>query len=340
MFPPAATVAQAIVEQLSDLRNSGVEVILVTSGAVGCGRMQLRRQALLGANFHDQLRSNSAAAAGTSPDLGTNSGYNSACASAGQLGLMSLYSTLFTQCDVSVSQFLVTSYDFTDEGRRAHLRYSMEQIIRHGMVPIVNENDAISGNKGYTAENVFSDNDALASLVAGQLGVDVLLLLTDVEGLFDKPPSEPGAKVIDVFSRAQQVIIGDKSARGRGGMGAKVDSACKALEFGTRGVVIASGKRPGVILDVIAGMPVGTLFIEGGAVPAAGAVGKAEAAASGGGGGSGSSASSARDQAVAARAAARALRALSPGERADVLLAVAAALRNRKDEVGGWRVGL
>ena len=74
---------------------------------------------------------------------------------------MTLYSTLFSQMDVSVSQFLVTSYDFTDEGRKAHVRYSMERIIDHGMVPIVNENDALSGNQQYTEESVFSDNDAL-----------------------------------------------------------------------------------------------------------------------------------------------------------------------------------
>lgn len=131
----------SIVEQISELRSQGVEVILVTSGAVGCGRMRLRKQGILSANFHQQLRSVGMGSLSAS----ATSGYNSACASAGQLGLMSLYDTLFSQCDVSVSQFLLTSYDFTDESRKKHLRTSMEQIILHGMVPIVNENDAVSG---------------------------------------------------------------------------------------------------------------------------------------------------------------------------------------------------
>ena len=120
-------------------------------------------------------------------------------------------SPLLGRCDISASQFLVTSYDFTDESRRAHLEYSLEQIIEHGMVrpasprvrgpermppfcprascplppctvhltrhvtqvPIINENDAVSGNQGYTKENVFSDNDALASIVASQMGAEV-----------------------------------------------------------------------------------------------------------------------------------------------------------------------
>jgi glutamate 5-kinase len=75
--------------------------------------------------------------------------------------------------DVAISQFLVTSYDFTEKSRREHFKGTMEEIISKGMVPIVNENDAVSGNKGYTEENVFSDNDALASIIAGQMGAEV-----------------------------------------------------------------------------------------------------------------------------------------------------------------------
>lgn len=129
--------------------------------------MHLRKQALLSSNFRDQMK------AGANTDSTFSSGYNSACASAGQLGLMSLYETLFSQYDVGISQFLVTSYDFTDESRQRHLTHSIEEIVAHGMVPIINENDAVSGNEGYTTENVISDNDALASIVAGRLGAQV-----------------------------------------------------------------------------------------------------------------------------------------------------------------------
>jgi delta-1-pyrroline-5-carboxylate synthetase len=160
-----------LVEQIAELRQQGYEVVLVTSGAVGCGRMHLRKQALLSSNFREQMKMKAA-----STDTAFTTGYNSACASAGQLGLMSLYETLFSQYDVGISQFLVTSYDFTNESRQRHLQYSIEEIVAHGMVPIINENDAVSGNQGYTAENVFSDNDALASIVAGQLGAQVHFL--------------------------------------------------------------------------------------------------------------------------------------------------------------------
>jgi len=326
----------SLVEQIAELRRAGIEVILVSSGAVGCGRMLLRKQALLSANFHEQLANESGGSATQA------SGYSSACASAGQLGLMSLYDTLFQQVDVAISQFLVTSYDFTDSSRRQHLEASMEEIISHGMVPIVNENDAVSGNQGYTTENVFSDNDALASIVAGQLGAEVLLLLTDVGGLYDRPPSEAGAKIIDTYNRAQLVSIGDKSARGRGGMGAKVDSALRALDQGVQAVVIASGKEPGVVVDILGGVkPVGTLFIPGSdsatfaassgvaaAVPATQAALGAAAAA---GTEAAAVSLSAAAQAAAAKTAARALQALSTAERSAVMKAVAAALRRNVD---------
>ena len=97
--------------------------------------------------------------------------YNSACAAAGQLALMSLYDTMFSTCDIEPSQFLVTQRDFNDEGCRANLKSSLSSIVGVGMLPIVNENDAVSGNSGYAnvPAGCFSDNDGLAALVA-QLG--------------------------------------------------------------------------------------------------------------------------------------------------------------------------
>jgi len=109
------------------------QVILVTSGAVNSGRFQLRKAAIMGASFHQQLSQ-------SGPET-SSSVYSSACASAGQLG--SIYATLFAHCDVSVSQYLVTSYDFTDDARKQHLSDSIDLILAHGMVPILNENDAV-----------------------------------------------------------------------------------------------------------------------------------------------------------------------------------------------------
>lgn len=108
-------------------------MILVTSGAVNSGRFQLRKAAIMGASFHQQLSQ-------SGPET-SSSVYSSACASAGQLG--SIYATLFAHCDVSVSQYLVTSYDFTDDARKQHLSDSIDLILAHGMVPILNENDAV-----------------------------------------------------------------------------------------------------------------------------------------------------------------------------------------------------
>ena len=105
----------------------------------------------------------------------------------------------------------------------------------------------MSASKGYTEEQAFTDNDSLASVVASQLSAELLLLLTDVEGLYDKPPSETDASVIGTYdAAAAEVVFGEKSSRGRGGMGSKVSAALEALTGGVQAVVIASGKRPEV----------------------------------------------------------------------------------------------
>ncbi|KAL3893184.1 MAG: hypothetical protein SGARI_008330, partial [Bacillariaceae sp.] len=140
--------------------------------------------------------------------------YDSACAAAGQFEMMNLYSSLFNQCDVSASQILVTQSDFTDPTRLNNLKYSVERLLSLGIVPIFNENDAVSANLGYTADDVFSDNDSLAALCARSFDAEVLLLLTDVEGVYDRPPTEPGAKKLDLYlSKSSEVAIGAKSSQ-------------------------------------------------------------------------------------------------------------------------------
>jgi delta-1-pyrroline-5-carboxylate synthetase len=142
--------------------------------------------------------------------------YDSACAAAGQFEMMNLYSSLFNQCDVSASQILVTQSDFVDASRLQNLKYSVERLLSLGIVPIINENDAVSANTGYTDDDVFSDNDSLAALCARSFGAEALLLLTDVEGVYDKPPSSPGAKMLEVYiPDSSEVAIGAKSAQGR-----------------------------------------------------------------------------------------------------------------------------
>jgi delta-1-pyrroline-5-carboxylate synthetase len=136
-----------------------------------------------------------------------------------------------------------------------------------GIVPIVNENDAVSGNTGYTPDNVFSDNDSLAALCARSFNAEVLVILTDVPGVYDRPPKEPGAKLIQFYMEdVDKVTIGQKSMHGRGGMGAKIDAALGAVKPGSKCnacVVVGGHDLDAIRCTVgkkISPQPKGTLF--------------------------------------------------------------------------------
>jgi delta-1-pyrroline-5-carboxylate synthetase len=233
---PSLTRVGAIAEQIAELNARGVEVIFVSSGAVGMGKRLLRKQRRMqmsfkdihkveeledSADFHNVERSKSFVSlldhnARPHTLAEKKKVYDSACAAAGQFEMMNLYSSLFNQCDVSASQILVTQSDFVDASRLQNLKYSVERLLSLGIVPIINENDAVSANTGYTDDDVFSDNDSLAALCARSFGAEALLLLTDVEGVYDKPPSSPGAKMLEVYiPDSSEVAIGAKSAQGR-----------------------------------------------------------------------------------------------------------------------------
>ena len=232
----------AIVEAVSQLMRQGTKVILVSSGAVGCGRSVLRKQAALHRTLRDHMKSQ---------EMQEGAGYSAAAAAAGQLALMSLYETLFATQEIEPSQFLVTRRDFVDEACRKNLQHSIQAIMDVGMVPIINENDAVSGNAGYSEvpDGCFSDNDGLAALVAKLVGADCLIMLTDVEGLYDRPPSEAGARLVREVHPAslKDWKFGGISKGGRGGMEAKVNAALGALEVGVKSVVLASGSEKEVL---------------------------------------------------------------------------------------------
>jgi delta-1-pyrroline-5-carboxylate synthetase len=232
----------AIVEAVSQLMRQGTKVILVSSGAVGCGRSVLRKQAALHRTLRDHMKSQ---------EMNEGIGYSAAAAAAGQLALMSLYETLFATQEIEPSQFLVTRRDFVDEACRKNLQHSIQAIMDVGMVPIINENDAVSGNAGYSEvpDGCFSDNDGLAALVAKLVGADCLIMLTDVEGLYDRPPSEAGARLVREVHPAslKDWKFGGISKGGRGGMEAKVNAALGALEVGVKSVVLASGSEKEVL---------------------------------------------------------------------------------------------
>ena len=244
----------------------------------GVGRQRLRRSAYFrkaveaqegpddipAGNLGGVRKSNSATSLSdlpTAQDERIN--YNSACAAAAQHTLMSLYETMFTQFDVATSQLLVTSSDFTSPDRRRNINYVLSQLLALGIVPLVNENDAVSANQGY--ENFgrsFSDNDSLAALISGEISADLLILLTDVQGCYDRPPTVPGAQLIDIFDTNTVFQEGAKSLQGRGGMGAKVDSALTAIQAGVPAVVIAAGNDFSTIDALMSGEKKGTLFMQ------------------------------------------------------------------------------
>ncbi|XP_026412294.1 delta-1-pyrroline-5-carboxylate synthase-like [Papaver somniferum] len=293
----------ALCEQLKDLNTRGFEVILVTSGAVGVGRQRLRYRKLLNSSFAD-LQTPQAELDGKE------------CAAVGQSGLMSLYDALFTQLDVTSSQLLVTDRDFGDINFRMQLCETVKSLLKFHVIPIFNENDAISTRKApyEDSSGIFWDNDSLAALLALELKADLLILLSDVDGLYDGPPSEPQSKLIHTYIKEKhqgEVTFGDKSRVGRGGMTAKVKAAVYAASVGVP-VIITSGYATDNIIKVVQGEHIGTLFHKDAHLWAP--VKEVDS----------------RDMAVAARECSRRLQALPSEDRKKILLQVADALETNE----------
>ena len=247
----------------------------MSSGAVCMGRKYLRKKQMLHSTVQD-LR--------MEIERGDNTGrknYSSSCAAAGQFGLMSVYSSLFEAVDLSASQILLTQEDFNSPVRIANLKSCIDNLLHLGIVPIINENDAVSGNLGYTSDNVFSDNDSLAALCGKAFEVDAVLLLTDVKGVYDRPPSAEGAKLLPFYfgfeetadtpaeikrNKSSEILFGSKSLNGRGGMEAKIAAAVSAVtESKVKACVIACGSELDTISSILGqkndGKNLGTLFI-------------------------------------------------------------------------------
>jgi delta-1-pyrroline-5-carboxylate synthetase len=367
---PSLTRLGAITEQIAELVSQGVQVIFVSSGAVGMGKRLLRKQSKMLMSLKDIHNGGEDGALPPSPSgrggynassiaprnmsflslLDVNERphtleekkkhYDSACAAAGQFEMMNLYQSLFQQCDIAASQILVTQADFTDPNRLQNLHYAIERLLSLGIVPIINENDAVSGNLGYTPDDVFSDNDSLAALCARNFGAEVLLLLTDVEGVYDRPPTEPHAQLLRYYQSDRSVVqIGAKSAQGRGGMASKIDAALSAVQPGStcRACVVAAGSDLNCIRAVLGrnysdGSPRGTLFCTPGSDLDVQAM-KEEATAGALSTDTMSVTNEAREKATAARMEARKLQALPYGVRQSILRTMADALLERKDEI-------
>jgi delta-1-pyrroline-5-carboxylate synthetase len=256
---------------------------------------------------------------------------------------MSLYSMMFNQYEVQSSQLLVTAFDFTSPERCRNVQYVISQLLSHGIVPLLNENDAVSASQGYAVYGTtFSDNDSLSSLVAIEMNAHLLVLLTDVAGVYDRPPCEEGAQLIDVFENnktSNDVKIGDKSTQGRGGMSAKIDAAQKAIRGGVQVVVIASGFDSTTIGNIVNGGNQGTAFFRHAAVDPDAVRGRVDSLDS-----MGSldhkksitrpmSHDSSEEMAKSARSASRALQFLSSEERVNILLAIAEAIKAQTADI-------
>ena len=223
---------------LSDLKNMGHEIILVSSGAIAMGFGKL--------NLSERPK-----------DVPTKQ----ASAAVGQCELMYIYDKLFTEYNHTVAQLLITAPDIEEGGvRKQTFHNTLARLLELGALPVINENDTIS-----TEEFGIGDNDTLSAIVAVTIQADLLILLSDIDGLFDGDPRKnPDAKLIDTVEKIDEHIIslggGSGSNLGTGGMATKLRAAQMATAAGCE-MVIANGQSPEVLYDVAAGKRVGTRFL-------------------------------------------------------------------------------
>ena len=225
-----------LVRVLSDLRNRGIEVILVSSGAIGVGVGKLK----LPAKPHDI-------------------GGRQACAAVGQCELMYIYDKFFGEYGHTTGQVLLTRDCVDDKLRLYNIRNAFERLIDLGALPIVNENDTVA-----TEEIEFGDNDTLSAIVAKVVGADSLVILTDIDGLHaENPKSNPDAPLMHVVETIdddiKRIAGGAGSSRGTGGMYTKIIAAEIAAKAGITTAII-DGSTPENLYDLLAGEDIGTIF--------------------------------------------------------------------------------
>jgi glutamate 5-kinase len=226
-----------ISRQVCELMDEGREIAIVSSGAIAVGSREL----------------------GWSHP-GHSIPEKQAAAAIGQIGLIELYRRRFARRGRKVAQILVTRTGLEDRERFINARRTMLELLQLGVVPIVNENDTVA-----TEEIRFGDNDNLSATVVNLIGADLLVILTDVDGLYREPPST-GSKtaLFDIIERVtpevEHAAGGSNSAFGRGGMTTKLEAAQAAAHCGSA-TVLCNGRKRNVLLDVAAGEPVGTLFM-------------------------------------------------------------------------------
>lgn len=234
----------SFIEDVSKLKKTGKEVILVTSGAVGLGKKKLG------------VESTEAVA------------MKQACAAIGQSKLMSIYESAFDQYDLVVAQILLTEDDFSQRKKYLSLRTTLNKLLELDVIPIINQNDTVSTielDEIFTDMQVcFSDNDKLSALVASELDADLLVILSDIDGLYDSnPKTNKDAKIIPVVEKVTPEIMSfgeGATTGGRGGMKTKLEAARLVTRSGGT-VLIVNGKTPNIIKEIFSEKEIGTIFL-------------------------------------------------------------------------------
>lgn len=228
---------ETLCKVLSDVKNAGHEVILVSSGAIGMGlgKLNMTRRP---------------------EDMPTKQ----AAAAIGQCELMYVYDKLFSEYSHLVAQILLTGEDLREERRHQNFINTILRLLELGAIPIINENDTVS-----TEEVAVGDNDTLSALVSVSVKADLLVLMSDIDGLYTEDPHQnPRAEMIRQVPELTEEILacagGKGSEFGTGGMATKLTAARLCMEAGTD-MIIANGARPAVIYDIMEGRPVGTRFM-------------------------------------------------------------------------------
>lgn len=215
----------SLVDQIAWLKEHRYEVILVSSGAVACGRSELKVEYALDSVEQRQLFS-----------------------AIGQVKLVNLYYDLFREYGLHIGQVLTMKENFQAGEQYDNQRACMEVMLDNGVIPIVNENDTVS-----VTELMFTDNDELSGLIAKMMSAKTLVLLSNIDGIYTGNPTDPHSEVIrnvSADSDLGQYIQPSKSSAGRGGMESKYHTACDAAKAGIR-VIIANGNRENILPDVL-----------------------------------------------------------------------------------------
>ena len=213
-----------LVRILSDLHNAGKELLLVSSGAVGMGVGKLNL-----------------------PERPKDTPSKQAAAAVGQCELMHIYDDMFSKYNVTVAQILLTRATLTNE-RLPHVQNTIGRLLEMGVIPIVNENDTIS-----VSELMFTDNDELSGLIASMMDAQVLIILSNIDGIYNGSPADPASEVIRKIEHGKDLssyIQTSKSSFGRGGMLTKTNIARKVADEGIT-VIIANGKRDNILVDLL-----------------------------------------------------------------------------------------